>query len=71
MQAREGDSLFCPFECDECLFRRITDAPSLRSNDNHQRLLDHIRRDNSGPVQRIQCENYEEFFLRDQIRRIF
>jgi hypothetical protein len=46
MQAREGDSLFCPFECDECLFHRITGVPSIRSNDNHQRLLDHIRRAN-------------------------
>jgi hypothetical protein len=46
MQAREGDSLFGPFECDECLFHCITGAPSLRSNDNHQRLLNHIRRAN-------------------------
>jgi hypothetical protein len=30
MQAREGDSLFCPFECDECLLHRITGAPSRR-----------------------------------------
>ena len=46
IQDRKGDSLFFPFECDECLFHRITGALSLRSDANHQRIFDHIRRAN-------------------------
>ena len=46
IQAHKGGSLFCPYECDECSFHRITGSPSLCPNINHQRLLNHIRRAN-------------------------
>jgi hypothetical protein len=46
LQARPGDSLFCPFECDDCVFFRITGGPSHPNNRQHQNLLDHIRRTN-------------------------
>jgi hypothetical protein len=46
LQARPGDSLFCPFECDDCVFFRITGGPSHPHNRQHQNLLDHIRRTN-------------------------
>jgi hypothetical protein len=44
LQARPGGSLFCPFECDNCVFFRITGEPSHSHNRQHQNLLDHIRR---------------------------
>jgi hypothetical protein len=44
LQDRPGDSLFCPFECDDCVFFRITGGPSHPHNRQHQNILDHIRR---------------------------
>jgi hypothetical protein len=46
LQAPPGDSLFCPFYCDYCVFFRITGGPNHRHNRQHQHLLDHIRRTN-------------------------
>jgi hypothetical protein len=43
LHARPGDSLFCPIECNESLFFRITGGPSHIDNHQHQNLLDHIR----------------------------
>jgi hypothetical protein len=44
--ARSGDSLFCPFECDECDFFRLKCVSSRTDDKNHQILLDFIRRSN-------------------------
>jgi hypothetical protein len=43
---RPGDSLFCPFECDECAFFRLNGVSSRTDEKNHQILLDFIRRSN-------------------------
>jgi hypothetical protein len=45
-QARAGDSTFCPFECDECFFFRLTGSASQHELLKHQTLLDLIRRAN-------------------------
>jgi hypothetical protein len=46
LHARPGDLLCCPFECDNCVFFRITGGPSHFHNRQHQNVLDHIRRTN-------------------------
>jgi hypothetical protein len=46
MDARAGDHLFCPFECDGCSFHRLRgEAPDGRSHQD-QILLSYIRRAN-------------------------
>jgi hypothetical protein len=46
MEARAGDHLFCPFECDGCSFHRLRgEAPDARSHQD-QILLSYIRRAN-------------------------
>ena len=42
LQARPGDSIYFPFECDECSFYRLTGSLSQHENCTHQNLLDHI-----------------------------
>jgi hypothetical protein len=44
--AREGDHLFCPFECDKCCFHRLRGKPSVAENDSNNTLLAYIRRAN-------------------------
>jgi hypothetical protein len=44
--ARPGDSLLCPFECDECAFFWLKGFSSITDDKNHQILLDFIRRSN-------------------------
>jgi hypothetical protein len=46
LHARPADSIFCPFECDECSFYRLTGCPSQIDNEMHQHLLAYIRRAN-------------------------
>jgi hypothetical protein len=46
LQARAGDSTCCPFECDECVFFRLTGSTSQHELLQHQTLLDLIRRAN-------------------------
>jgi hypothetical protein len=44
--AREGNHLFCPFECDECCFHRLRGKSSVADNDGDNTLLAYIRRAN-------------------------
>jgi hypothetical protein len=46
LSARPGDSLCCPFQCDECVFHRLIFWPSNVESKNNQILLDFIRRAN-------------------------
>ena len=46
LQACPGDSIYCPFECDECSFHRITGSPSQHDNHTHKNLLEYIWRAN-------------------------
>jgi hypothetical protein len=46
LEAREGDHLFCPFECDECCFHRLRGKPSVQGVDEDRNLLAYIRRAN-------------------------
>jgi hypothetical protein len=44
--AREGDHLFCPFECDMCSFHRLRGRPSVTDAPEDKTLLAFIRRAN-------------------------
>jgi hypothetical protein len=46
LEARPGDHLFCPFECDYCAFYRLRGHLPLDSDPIDQRLLVYIRRAN-------------------------
>jgi hypothetical protein len=46
LHARPAGSIFCPFECDECLLYRLTGCPSQIDNKMHRHLLDYICRAN-------------------------
>ena len=46
LQARPGDSIYFPFDCDECSFYRITGSLSQNENHTHKHLLYYIRRAN-------------------------
>ena len=46
MTARAGDSLMCPFECDECLFWKLKKRSSVLLDPGDERLLGFIRRAN-------------------------
>jgi hypothetical protein len=46
MEARAGDHLFCPFECDICVFHRLKGRGPLSTEVTDQRLLVYIRRAN-------------------------
>ena len=51
LQDQPGDSIYCPFECDEFSFYRITGSTSQHVNHNHKILIDYIR-----------CANLDEFW---------
>ena len=46
LQARSGDFIFTPFQCDVCSFRNIQSRSPLPSSQADQRLLAYIRRAN-------------------------
>ena len=46
LQARPGDSTYCPFECDECSFYCLTGSPNQHDNNTHNNLLGYIQREN-------------------------
>ena len=46
LTARPGDSLMCPFECDECLFWKLKKRSSREGDPADHRLLGFIRRAN-------------------------
>ena len=46
MTARAGDSLMCPFECDECIFWKLKKRSSDGNDPGDHRLLGFIRRAN-------------------------
>ena len=46
LYARDGDSLICPFECDDCAFTRLTRRIADRNNERDKTLLMCIRRAN-------------------------
>jgi hypothetical protein len=46
LEAREGDHLFCPFECDDCCFHRLRGKPAAPEVDADKELLAYIRRAN-------------------------
>jgi hypothetical protein len=46
LEAREGDHLFCPFECDDCCFHRLRGKPASLEVDADKELLAYIRRAN-------------------------
>ena len=46
LQAHTGDSIYCPFECDECSFYRLTGYLSQQDNCTHKIFLDYIWRAN-------------------------
>ena len=46
LQDRPGEYIYCPFDCDECSFYRLTGYPSQYENITHKKLLDYIRRSN-------------------------
>ena len=74
IQAHRRYSIFCPFECDECLFNCITGASSLHLHENHQRILDQIIRTNldafwlhkKDTVQELRRNIFEEIELGGQ-----
>jgi hypothetical protein len=45
-EARPGDHLFCPFECDYCAFFRLRGALPIEGREDDERLLAYIRRAN-------------------------
>jgi hypothetical protein len=46
LEAREGDHLVCPFECDYCAFFRLRGHSPFRDDNTDQLLLTYIRRAN-------------------------
>ena len=68
LQAHPGDSIYLPFECDECSFYRLTGSPSQHDNHTHKILLDYIRRINldafcshtQGTLYQLTCMFYKE-----------
>ena len=46
LEARLGDALFCPFECEECAFLRLTHYSPNKDNPADKWLCDMIRRAN-------------------------
>jgi hypothetical protein len=46
LEAREGDHLFCPFECDDCCFHPLRGKPASPESDADKELLGYIRRVN-------------------------
>ena len=44
LQARPGDSIYCPFECYECSLYRLTVYPIQNDNYTCKNLLDYIQR---------------------------
>ena len=46
LQAHTGDSIYCPFECDECSFYRLTGSTNQHDNNTHNNFLGYIQRAN-------------------------
>ena len=46
LQSRPGDYIYCPFECDECSFYRLTGYRSQHDNHTNKKFLDYIWRAN-------------------------
>ena len=69
LQARPGDSIYLPFEFDECSFYRLPGSIIQYENHTHKMFLDYIRRTNldvflsrtQGTVYHLTCMFYEEF----------
>ena len=48
LEARGGDHLMCPFECDGCLFQKLRDREPAPGDRSDALLLAYLRRANLG-----------------------